>query len=241
MNYAEFVTTIADLVPVDEADPSFVIQLPNAIAYAENRICREIDFLANYVSPTIACTPNSREVDLTALSPQPLVIDIVNVVTPTATLPAAGTRNPTQRVTRNFLDFTYPSIVGTGGTGVPIYWALSTDLTLLLGPAPDAAYKVELYMSRIPVPLSASNTTTYLASKLSDLLIAAAMIYISGWMRDFGSQGEDPAQAVSWESQYSTLRASALVQSERQKFKGADMTSEMPNGIAAKPSSGTQP
>jgi len=48
-----------------------------------------------------------------------------------------------------------------------------------------------------------------------ELLIAACMVYGSGYQRDFGAQADDPAKAVSWEAQYAALRQGVMEQVAR--------------------------
>ena len=71
-----------------------------------------------------------------------------------------------------------------------------------------------------PNPLSNTNTTTFLTTYLPDAFIAASMIFASGYMRDFGSQSDNPAQAQSWEAQYENLIKSAGAEEVRKKWAG---------------------
>ena len=56
-------------------------------------------------------------------------------------------------------------------------------------------------------------------------MVAAMMIFMSGYMRDFGSQADNPQQANSWESQYNNLFKSANLLELRKKFAGPGWTS----------------
>ena len=47
-------------------------------------------------------------------------------------------------------------------TGTPKYWAWWDENSIYLAPTPDAAYNIELGITRLPTRLSSSNTTTWL-------------------------------------------------------------------------------
>lgn len=107
-----------------------------------------------------------------------------------------------------------------------------TDQQIIVGPAPDQAYTVEVIGTIRPTPLSATNTTTYLTLYLPDLFVAASMIFMSGYMRDFGSQTDDGQQSVSWDTQYTKLFASANVEEMRKKYSSGAWGSLQPTPIA---------
>lgn len=219
-NYTQYVNTIANLMPKSSGDPDFIVMLPNAIDYAEQRIYREID-LINTVTrdASNALTANNRNLTLPVPGASTTGIFITtlgfNVITPAATAPDSGTRNPLVPVTRDFLDLAWPS--STGST-LPQYYAPITQTGFIVGPWPDAAYTVEVIGTVRPAALSATNATTFLTQYLPDLFIAASMVFVSGWMRDFSSQSDDPQSAQSWENQYKTLFASANGEEVRKKY-----------------------
>ena len=98
--------------------------------------------------------------------------------------------------------------------------AMIDQWNIIVGPWPDAAYRVEVVGTIRPNPLSNTNTTTFLTTYLPDAFIAASMIFASGYMRDFGSQSDNPAQAQSWEAQYENLIKSAGAEEVRKKWAG---------------------
>jgi hypothetical protein len=109
--------------------------------------------------------------------------------------------------------------------------AQTTDV--LVGPAPDDTYNVEVIGTVNPTPLSAANTTTYLTLYLWDLFVAASMVFMTGFQKNFGSQADDPKMAVSWESTYKTLFQSADLVDSRQRFAAASWTSAQPENFAS--------
>ena len=76
-----------------------------------------------------------------------------------------------------------------------------------------------------PEPLSPSHPETFLTEYMPDIFLAASMIFITGYQRDFGAQSDNPQQAQSWEAQYNNLVKGAMLESLRQKFAGPAWTS----------------
>jgi len=63
-------------------------------------------------------------------------------------------------------------------TGVPKYYAYWDDSPqyIVVGPAPDSAYTVQINYIKTPEHLSASNTTTYLSTYAENLLFYGVMV-----------------------------------------------------------------
>lgn len=225
LNYTDFVATIANITTLDPTQPEFVQILPQAISYAEDRIYREIDLINTvYVNDTATLTQNVREFTL------PTAQDGIHGATPYLTVQGInvlyGTtpvqRKQLQPVSMSFLN----SVWGSSQiTALPEYFAMVRQDTLIVGPYPNSSYGVEVIGTFQPIALSADNPQTQLTIYLPDLFIAAAMIFMSGWQRDFGSQADNPQQAQSWESQYQSLFKSANLLELRKKFAGPGWTS----------------
>jgi hypothetical protein len=217
LDYATWVATMANLTVIDANDPNFVQILPSAIDYAEQRLYRELDLLNTVTRDTGQLTVGTRTFTLPSNLGRFVVTNGMNVITPSVTTtPDDGTRNQMVPVSRDVLDMIWPS---TTGAGLPKQYAMITDQQVIVGPAPDAAYTVEVIGTIRPTPLSASNTTSYLTLYLPDLFEAASMVFMSGYMRNFGSQADDPKLAVSWESQYQALFSTANIGPHRGRFR----------------------
>lgn len=226
LTYAQYVTTIANLTAYDAANADFLQILPSAIAYAENRIYRDLDLMVeNVTDGSGSCTPSSRNFNLpTSLGVYSGPLDRINVITPAATAPDSGTRWPLIPVSADFLNMAWPSSTGAAR---PQYFAYvsqsaaSGQYNIILGPWPDAAYRIEVTGQIQPTALSSGNTTTYVSTYYEDLLVAASMVFMAGYQRDFGAATDDPKASLSWESQYSTLLKSAMDYEARKRFAGA--------------------
>tara|TARA_R110000796_G_scaffold171659_1_gene288702 strand:- start:40 stop:735 length:696 start_codon:yes stop_codon:yes gene_type:complete len=61
-------------------------------------------------------------------------------------------------------------------TGVPKYYANWDHDTILLAPAPEAAYTIELAYNALPTGLSSSNTTTWVSNNAPEMLLYACLV-----------------------------------------------------------------
>ncbi len=231
LNYTTYVSQIANLTVISSNDANFQTMLPGMIDYAENRLYREGDFLSTYLTDSSTnVVANSRIFNYPVSMATFLVIDQINILTPISASSSNATRVPLTVASKQFIDQVYPN--NSSGTGVPKFFAPATDGSATLGPVPDQSYKVEVIGTARPLPLSASNSSTFLTQTLPDLFIAASMIFASGYMRNFGSQSDDPKMAASWQGQYDILFASAGMEEQRKKYGSQGWQAQIPNPIA---------
>ena len=225
LTYSQYVTELALLAQFNSSDPNFTSNLQSCLDYAQNRINRELNLLNTVsVNNTITSTIGVRAVSISSINAN--VLQNINVITPHGTTnPELGNRNPLINVDKSWLDWTYGA---TGVNAQPKYFAMLDNQTILLGPWPDQVYTLNIYGTYWPIGLTVSNTTTFISTYLPDLLLAASMVQMSGYMKNFGSQADNPQQAVSWETQYVSLRDSAGVEDARRKFQSTGWTSDLP-------------
>jgi len=217
------------------SDPNFNNILPRAIEQAEQRLYRELDLITTQTAQVASLTAGSRNI---AIPGGILILHELNVITPAATQPDAGTRNPLRRVSLAFLNAACPNAEATlGSPSIPEYYALLDDVDVRVGPAPDAAYEVEFIGIIRPAPMTAANPATWLGTNLPDLLLAGVAVFMAGYQRDFGAQSEDPRLAVSWEATFQTLLKSAAVEEARRKAQGAAWQPYSPAPLATPPRS----
>jgi len=229
LTYATYKTALATLSVVPETDPNWLAVLPDAIDYAELRIYRDLDLLSTVQTlSTFATTANSSRVQLTAGTF--VTLQNVNVISPAGTtVPDNGTRNPVLPVSKEYIQYSWPS---STNAGIPKYFAMIDERTFSLGPWPNAAYTLEIVGTYRPDALSSSNTTTFISQYLPDLFLMASMIFVSGYQRNFGRQSDDPAMSQSYESQYQALLRGATVEEYRKKFAASGWTSISPSPVA---------
>lgn len=229
-------TQIATMAVVDETDTNFLTILPQAITYAENRICRDLDFLFTSVANTsYSITSGSRTLTVSTANFFPsesgslVVCEQINLLTPAgSTNPDTSTRVPLLPTTKEFLDAAYGS---SSSTGQPKYFCPfgdgELDYTFLVGPYANATYTVEIVGTYRPASMSATNQTTFISLYLPDLMIMASMIYVAAYQRNFSSaMGNDPQMPITYETQYQALLKSALEEENRKKFEAAAWSSQ---------------
>src|SRR6266516_374430 len=231
INYTTYVSQIANLTVISSADPNFLTMLPGMIDYAEQRIYREGDFLFTYITDTSTnVVANSRIFSYPTSIGTFLVIDQINILTTITATSSNATRVPLTVTSKQFIDQVYPN--NSSGTGVPKFFAPATDDSATLGPVPDQSYNVEVIGTARPLPLSASNSSTFLTQTFPDLFITASMIFASGYMKNFSAQGDDPRMAQSWQGQYDLLFASASIEEARKKYTSQGWQAQIPSPVA---------
>lgn len=235
LTYTTYKTQIATLAVVAETDANFLAILPQTITYAENRMCRDLDFLSTTTSST-AYTLTGGNRNVTVPAGTFVTLQEVNVLLPAgASNPETSTRVALVPTTKEFLNTVYTSI---SGAAIPEYFAMFNQSSFIVGPWPDNTYTLEIVGTQRPDSLSTSVPTTFISLYLPDLFIMASMIYISGYQRNFGRQADDPAMAQSYESQYKTLLSGAMIEEARKKFQSGAWSSMSP-ALAATSTRGT--
>lgn len=227
LTYSTYVTTLANLLVVPEDDDPFVEILPSIIDYAEGRIYRDLDLLANVVvDSSSSVNANTRNATLPIPSQGTYqIIDQINLI-------ESSSRTPLTPVSREVLDLLWPSSTAASASTRPVLFAMTSNTVVSFGPPSGATVTLE-YLGRVkPTALSASNTSTYLTNQIPELFVAASMVFASGWQKNFGNTADDPGSAMSWESQYNKLLADSDQDAARAKFAGASWTSKRPEPYA---------
>lgn len=208
--------------------------LPSAIDYAEQRCYRELNLLSTV--QTLSGTQTAIGSRNASIDNSFVVVNNINIITPAGSTPAAGKRNPLVPVSRATIDTLWPDN-DTANRGVPTMFNMVDQWNMIVAPPPDAVYTIEVTGTYRPDPLSASNQTTFLSQRLPDLFMAASMIFMSSYMRNFSASGSDPAMAVNWETQYEALFKSADTEEARKHFWASSWTSQ-PVSSQAQPQRG---
>lgn len=231
-----YITQISTMAVVEPTDTAFLAILPQMITYAENRICRDLDFLFTSVSnSSYTVSANTRTITVPAADFYPseggtlVVCEQINLITPAGnTNPDTSIRVPLLPTTKEFLDVVYGN---SASTAQPKYFCPFGDgesnYTFLVGPFADQTYYVEIVGTYRPASLSASNPTTFISMYLPDLFIMASMVYIAAYQRNFSSAaGNDPQMPVTYETQYQMLLKNALAEENRKKQEAAAWSSQ---------------
>lgn len=234
MNFAGWVTAVCgvleyNVVSASSATPTdteFDNVYPAAIDYAENRMQRDIDFLASQITDTTgAMVANARV--------QTLPTDLGTYIVTSEIRPiVAGVKQqPLEPTTRAFLDFCWPSDISPGANIVPKYWTPKDQSHIIVGPPPDQAYGFEVVGTQRFTQMSAANPTNFLSLQLPDLYVAASLVWFFGFQRDFGAQASDPQTGISWEAVYKELLSGAVTEEARKKFADMFPRASKPTGL----------
>jgi hypothetical protein len=227
-------TTSGITTPVDANFAAIISQMLN---YAELRIQRDLDLQGLLTTNTYSITSGSNILQISA-NDFVTIQDLSVVVgsTPTPMLPT----------TKEFVMSVYgnPSFVGPPQYFAPYGGDSATFGTtyqyFILGPYPDQTYTINALGTVRAASLNsfggssgtAGTSTTLISTYFPDLLLMASMIYISGYQRNFGRQSDDPAMAVSYESQYEGLLKGATTEENRKKFLASAFTSMSSSPVA---------
>jgi hypothetical protein len=173
MTYAELLQKVRDYTEVGSSVLTDSI-IQGMIRDAELRIFREVDADYTREYATANLNINSPYLDLPS---SPATSGTRTSIIVRSILVFDSTQSPT---TKEYLEKRDTSFIfeynSTGATGVPKYYANWKETTLIMAPAPDAQYKVQLSYIYSPDELSATNTETYVSKNAPDLLFNAVMV-----------------------------------------------------------------
>jgi hypothetical protein len=233
LTYTTYVATMANLLVVPPTNAEFVQILPAMIDDAEQRLYRDLDLLSTVVRDSSGTlTANSRNFTLPQANGRFVVTNNLNVFTPVGT---TANRRQLVPVSRDWLDAVWGNDAAPSLVSVPSYYAMITDQTVIVGPAPDAGYTVEVIGTIRPTPLSAGNVTTYLTQYLPDLFVAASMVFAAGYQQNFSAMADSPQQGASWEAHYKNLFGGANIEENRKRYASQAWTSMQPAPFATPP------
>lgn len=229
------------------ADPDFLAQFPLFVTSGEDRILRDLDLLTTHITDDSGILDATRRrfmlpTDLGAF----IVLDSIRVVVGGVTMPALDW------ISKEAMNVVYPSDGAVGVPSIPRYVCPLDQESVLLGPAPGAAYRVFCDGTQYPASLNTGATInpdqtisiaagspaflgTYISNNIPDVFIAAQMITVSAWMRQFSAMSDDPQQARNWTEEYERLKSGELATEMRKRLASQGWGSRLPNPIATPP------
>jgi len=167
MTYAELVTKIRNYTEVDSNVLTSTI-IDDFILDAEFRILREVDMDSNRRFKIANLVASDRYID----TPDNCLIIRSAQIIDSDGVASADNRQFLQYRDTNFMSEFNP----TNSTGVPKYYSWWDNNTIVLAPAPDATYEIQLnYILKDP-GLSSTNTTTYLSLNFPNGLLYACLV-----------------------------------------------------------------
>ena len=174
MTYAELVQKIRDYTEVDANVLTSTI-IDGFIENAEFRILREVDSDSNRRYDTANLITSDRFISRPAGL---LIVRSAQIVD------SNGSSQPNNRDFLQYRDTSFMSEFNpTESTGVPKYYSLWDEQTIVVAPTPDATYTIQLnYILKDP-GLSATNANTYISQNFPNGLLYACLIEAYGFLK----------------------------------------------------------
>lgn len=176
MNYAALVTAISDYT--ENTFPT--TDMNTFITQAEQRIYNTIQFPSLRKNMTGTITANNKYLSTPNDFLSPFSLSVIS---------ATGVYSFLLNKDVNFIREAYPQPTDTA---IPKYYALfgptvtgstiSTELSLILGPTPDATYSVELHYYYYPESITTA-TTTWLGDNFDTVLLYGALVEAYTYMK----------------------------------------------------------
>ena len=225
-NFPTFQSQFFNAVAAVSSDVPWGIEFPLVIDRAEQRAYRDLDMLA--VRSTVISSASVQLQRLQTIPPPVFIaVEQINVITP-AGVGSSGYRNALTRVSPAFIELTYPS--DSQFAGLPLYYAMISDTTILMGPPPNLVFNWEIRGPVRPTALSSANSSTPLTTNYPDVFFASAMIEAGMYMRFV-----EPQMAVTWLQEYEKTKNSALVEEMRKRNMAEGWVDKQPSPIATPP------
>lgn len=178
MNYAALSTAIQSYT--ENYETNFIANIPVFVAQAEQRIYNSIQFpsLRKNMTGTVTSTTPYLSAPNDFLSSYSLAV-----------IDADGNYSYLLNKDVNFIREAYPK---ASDTGLPKYYALfgptvsssviSTELSFMLGPKPDATYTVELHFFYYPESIVTASTT-WLGDNFDTVLLYGSLVEAYTFMK----------------------------------------------------------
>lgn len=185
MNYTQLTNAICDYT--QNFDTDFVSNIPVFVEQAEKRIFNTVQFPPLRKNVFSAITQNNKYVslpnDFLSVFSLALVTNVTNANLDTGTFEYLLNKDV------NFIRQAYPA---PNNTGEPKYYALfgstilnsviTTELSLILGPTPDAAYYVELHYFYYPESIVTASTS-WLGDNYDPVLLYGSLVEAITFMK----------------------------------------------------------
>ncbi len=185
MNYTQLTNAICDYT--QNFDQDFIDNIPVFVEQAEERIFNTVQFPALRKNQFSLITTNNKYVslpnDFLSVFSLALVTGVVGANLDTGTYEYLLNKDV------NFIRQAYPS---PNDTGEPKYYALfgptilnsaiTTELSLILGPTPDAGYYVELHYFYYPESIVTAGTS-WLGDNYDPVLLYGSLVEANTFMK----------------------------------------------------------
>lgn len=170
MNYSQLTQLIQEYC--ESTEQSFVANIPTFVQLAEERIYNSVQIPAIRKNVTGAMTSGNKYMALPS--------DWLSTFSMAVIDPATNEYTYLLNKDVNFIRASYP---GANDNGLPLYYAIWDDNTMILGPAPDYGYTAELHYYAYPASIVTAGTS-WLGDNYENVLlygsIREAYTYLKG-------------------------------------------------------------
>ena len=225
--YAELVTQIREYTETDSNVLTTTI-VNDFIEHAELKIFRQVDLDVFRKYKTATLTAGDAFISMPGAIPTDFEYTrYINIFGTSGLSGSSLTANE-----RVFLDKRDPSFMNEyrsdrTATGVPKYYANWDNDTIILAPAPNAAYTIELAYNALPTGLSSSNTTTWVSNNMPTLLLYACLAEAFKFLKN-------PNMASMYTQSYqellTPLAAEQIGRRRRDEYKDGVVRLPIPSG-----------
>ena len=167
MTYAELRTSIQDYC--NNTETSFVASIPTFVKQAEQRIYRAVNLPVNRKNVAGTMTDGNKYLSLPTDFLLPLSLSLTNSSNQVFLLNKDA----------NFIRATYPDATTEG---VPKYYGMFTDDTLIIGPTPNANFVTELHYYYQPASI-VDSSTSWLGTNADTVLLYGSLIEAYTYMK----------------------------------------------------------
>ena len=179
MNYTELSAAISAYT--ENTEDNFIAEIPVFVKQAEQRIYNSVQFPSLRKNVTGQTTQDNKYL---ACPSDFLAVYSLAVVTDGTT--TTGTYEYLLNKDVNFIRQAYPT---AGDTGTPKYYALfgpqsndANELSMILGPTPDAVYPVELHYYYYPTSIVDAGTS-WLGDNFDSVLLYGSLVEAYTYMK----------------------------------------------------------
>ena len=183
MTYTELYQAIQDYTANTET--SFVSHIDQFIVMAEKRIFNEAKLPVEQSAITLALTPGSSLIDVSAVNGY-IAVDSIAVT-------VGGAYAYLDNKEEEYLRVAYPN---PATVGKPRLYNVYDNKTLKVAPTPDIAYAVELRYASYPPSITVGKTTTWLSTNYEFALLYGALRDAAIYLK------EEPDVVAMYENKY---------------------------------------
>ena len=225
--YAELVTQIRDYTETDSNVLTTTI-VNDFIEHAELKIFRQVDLDVFRKYRTATLTAGDAFVSMPGAIPTDFEYTrYINIFGTSGLSGSSLTANE-----RVFLDKRDPSFMNEyrsdrTATGLPKYYANWDNDTIILAPAPNAAYTIELAYNALPTGLSSSTTTTWVSNNMPTLLLYACLAEAFKFLKNPNMAS---MYAQAYQERLTPLAAEQIGRRRRDEYKDGVVRLPIPSG-----------